>query len=387
MTFSFFHTIIFSSAIGLVSLSIPSVAKATSTGNANPTEQVQSPSSTIDLHFAPRPSLATRIDFEALDFILGETVLYMGPSTRTRPTGQQPQLGTRQTSAHTSRYRLEGNKVMYSLFSEEVKSGMKAYAEELVELGNRLDIPALPKNEQLAYWINLHNLVLITTISENYAPPHRRPTLIKPNKGSSASLHQAKLITIDDYALSLQDIREKIVFPNWKNKDVPYAFHLGYLGSPSMANYAYSAPKLKSQLKSNADEFVNSLRGYHDGKLNPYIREVSPWYYPNLNQDLDIYFNKRMRPEVYAKYKSGGINKKVRKELTLADMTGGLGRRSSISPFQTSGAESGLGYNIDQFLGERASKIDSLRRKEWFREGTVTIEDIETSDDGTSVIE
>ena len=222
---------------------------------------------------------------------------------------------------------------MYSIFTKEVKSDMKAYAEELIELGNNLDIPSLSRNEQLAYWINLHNLVVITTISESYPPPYRRPTRIKPIKGSDEFLHDAKLITIDNVDLSLRDIREKIVFPNWKDKDVPYAFHLGYLGSPSMGNFAYNAPALKSQLKENAEEFVNSLRAYHRGELNAYFRDVSPWYYPDLNQDLDQYFKQRMRPEVYAIYKAGGIKKIAKEELTLADMTGGLGRKSSISPF------------------------------------------------------
>lgn len=381
MPISNLRPLIISAAIGLLSASLPLVANAATSG------QVQSQSSSVEHHFTPRPSAGTRIDFEALDFIFSETVLYMGPSTRTRPPGPQPQLGSRQTTSHTSRHRLEGNKVMYSQFTDEVKSGMGVYMEELVELGNRLDIPSLSKNEQLAYWINLHNLILITTISENYPPAHRRPTRIKPVKGSDATLHDAKLITINDYALSLRDIREKIVFPNWKNQDVPYAFHLGYLGSPSMANYAYSAPKLKAQLEKNADEFVNSLRAYHNGKLNSYFRDVSTWYYPDINQDLDIYFRKRMRSEVYSKYKSVGIRKIVKEHLTLADMTGGLGRRSPISPSDTTGTKPGLEANIVEFLQERDFKVYQLKRLEWFNEGSVTIEDTLTTDGGTSVVE
>ena len=380
MTTPNLRLLIISAAIGLLSISIPVTSHATST------KQINSQSWEIQKHFAPRPSKSTSIDFETLDFIFSETILYMGPSTRKRPPSAKQQLGTRLTTTHTSPYRLEGNKVMYSVFTKEVKSDMQSYAEELIELGNQLDIPSLSRNEQLAYWINLHNLVLITTISENYPPPYRRPTRINPIKGSSETLHDAKLITIDNVNLSLRDIREKIVFPNWKNKDVPYAFHLGYLGSPSMGNFAYSATTLKSQLKENAEEFVNSLRAYHRGELNTYFRDVAPWYYPDLNQDLDQYFKQRMRPEVYAIYKSGGIKKIAKEELTLADMTGGLGRKSSISPFQSDSDAFGIGLNITQFLTERQHKIDQLQKTEWFKTGTVTIEDIETTD-GAPVVE
>ena len=355
---SFIHQLIISTAIGVAYISFLSASHAKSTG------QVQSQDTTIESHFAPRPSSATRIDYDAWDFLLGEVVLYMGPSARQRPPGAS-KVGPRATS-HTSRFRLEGNKVMYSLLPDEMKTDIKAYADELIELGNRLDIPSLSNNEQLAYWFNLHHAVLLTTISENYLPPHRRPSLIKPIKGSDARLHDAKLITIDDYALSLRDIREKIVFPNWRYQDVPYGFHLGNLGSPNMANYAYSASDLDVQLKNNAEEFINSHRAFHRGKLNSYFRDISPWYYPDFYQDLDSYFEKRMRPEVYTEYKLGGVRKIVRADLTLADLTGGIGKKSSILPY----------------IRERAFKFDKLWELEWYRNGFVTIEDIPTTDDG-----
>jgi len=316
--------------------------------------------------------------------MLSETVLYMGPSTRTRSAKNQAQTGTRISRSHTSPYKMEGNKVLYALMEDEVKSEMKAYAEELIALGNRLDIPSLPKNEQLAYWINLHNAVLITTISENYPGPKRRPSLIRPIKGYDVRLHDAKLIEIDNHQLSLRDIREKIVFPNWKNDDVPYAFHLGHLGSPSMANVAYNGTDLRAQLARNAYEFVNSLRGYEDGKLSPYIRDISPWYHPDMASDLDNYFRKRMRPEVYGEFKANGIKSMNRAELTIADMTGGYGVNGGMERYyanlQSTAEPSFLGAEIQKFLQDRAAKNLQLNKKEWFRRGTVTIEDTPTED-------
>jgi hypothetical protein len=279
---------------------------------------------------------------------------------------------------------MEGNKVLYALMKDEVKSEMKLYTEELIALGNRLDIPSLPKNEQLAYWINLHNAVLITTVSDSYPGPKRRPTLIKPIKGSDAKLHDAKLIEIDDHPLSLRDIREKIVFPNWKNGDVPYAFHLGYLGSPSMANVAYNGKDLRAQLARNAYEFVNSLRGYDSGKLSPYIREVSPWYYPGMETKLDSYFKKRMRLEVYAEYRANGIKSMNREELIVADMTAGYGLNGGMERYyanlRSTAEPSFLGAEVQKFLQDRAAKNLQLNKQEWFKRGTVTIVDTPTED-------
>ena len=383
MPISIFRPLIISAAIGLLPMSLPLTANAAAKG------QVQSQPSTLNAHFAPRPSVKTLLDFDTWDFMLSETVLYMGPSTRTRASRSRLELGTRITRSHTSPYRMEGNKVLYALMEKKVKAEMKAYAEELIEHGNRLDIPSLPRNEQLAYWINLHNAVLITTIVENYPGPKRRPTLIEPIKGSNTQLHDAKLFKIDNHALSLRDIREKIVFPNWKNKDVPYAFHLGYLGSPSMANVAYSGSDMRAHLARNAYEFVNSLRGYDKGAMNPYIRDVSAWYYPGMTTELDSYFKKRMRPEVYAEYKSHGIKTTNDDHLTIADMTAGYGKNSGMERYyanlQTTAYRSVLGTQIDEFLQDRAAKNLQLRNQAWFRRGTVTIEDTPTDDEPTEI--
>ncbi|MEP3655251.1 MAG: DUF547 domain-containing protein [Litorimonas sp.] len=312
--------------------------------------------------------------------MLSETVLYMGPSTRTPATRNTPKLGSRLQTGNKSRLRMEGNKILYTLMNDSVKSGIKSYSEELVDIGNRIDIPSLPRNEQLAYWINLHNALVVSTIVENYPGPRRQPGLIKPIEGSDALLHDAKLIEIDNHALSLRDIREKIVFPNWKNKDVPYAFHLGHLSSPSLANSAYNSSELSTQLARNAYEFFNSLRGYEEGNLNPYVHEVSGWYYPKMTDELDSYLQKKMRPEVYAEFAANGIKKLDKQDLTVADITGGHGRRRLSANMDTSSrSRLALGPDIDDFLNARAEKFGKLEQKEWYRRGTVTIEDTPTT--------
>ena len=333
-------------------------------------------------YFTPRPKLDTRLDFSTWDFMLSETVLYMGPSTRRPAPRKTASVGSRLVSGNKSRLRLEGNKILYPLMNNYVKSEFIAYKDELIALGNTHDIPSLPKNEQLAYWINLHNAVVVSTLIDAYPGPKRQPALIKPVKGSDATLHDAKLINIKNHALSLRDIREKIVFPNWKNKDVPFAFHLGYQSSPSLSNSAYEGEKIDLQMARNAYEFFNSLRAYEKGTLNPYIAEVSNWYFPNMNQDFETYMQRKMRPEVFAEFSVNGIKKIGKPDLSIADMTGGHGTQLFASNLQTSSrSRSALGPEIDDFLTARAIKFQRLEEKEWYRRGTVTIEDTPTDDE------
>lgn len=333
-------------------------------------------------YFTPRPKIDTRLDFSAWDYMLSESVLYMGPSTRRPAPRRTASVGSRLSTGNKSRLRLEGNKILYPLMNSYVKSEFIAYKDELIELGNTYDIPSIPKNEQLAYWINLHNAVVVSALIKEYPGPRRQPSLIQPIKGSDLTLHDAKLINIKGYALSLRDIREKIVFPNWKNKDVAFAFHLGYQSSPSLSNSAYEGRNIDKQIARNAYEFFNSLRAYEKGTLNPYVVEVSEWYFPNMDIDFESYMQRKMRPEVFAEFSVNGIKKIGKPDLSIADMTAGHGTRLFASNLQTSSrSRSALGPEIDDFLTARSIKFQRLEEKEWYRRGTVTIEDTTTDDE------
>jgi len=145
------HLLLLSAAVGIAPIALSMDANATTT-----TEVEQTAAQDLS-YFTPRPKLDTRLDFSTWDFMLSETVLYMGPSTRRPAPRKTASVGSRLITGNKSRLRLEGNKILYPLMNDYVKSEFIAYKDELIELGNTYDIPSLPKNDQLAYWINLHN--------------------------------------------------------------------------------------------------------------------------------------------------------------------------------------------------------------------------------------
>lgn len=331
--------------------------------------------------FTPRTSKNGQIGYQAWSELLGDIILYMGPSTRTTFKAPPRETGTRLHRTHISPFRLEGNKVLYPYMHDNIKSAVNNYVSELEEIGNRVDIPAMPRNEQLAYWINLHNAVVINEVTKNYPGPKRRPENIQPIEGSDATLHIAKLITIDNVALSLKDIRERIVYPNWKNPDVAMAFYLGDASSPSLSNVAYTASDLKEQIKTNAEQYANSLRGMDNGKVSRVYHNIAPWYFPDFTTDIQSYFHQRLREEVFTEYVNAGYRGVNRYDNVVNDITAGMGERgrqrlSASSDFD----DFALGKDVQQFLTDRAEKIEQLRKKPWFKRGSTTIIDIETDD-------
>lgn len=332
--------------------------------------------------FTPKPSSQTQINYDAWDELLGDIILFMGPSSRERYEAPKRETGSRISRTHNSPYRLEGNKVLYPYMRDNVLTAISDYVTELEDVGNRLDIPSLSRNEQLAFWINLHNAIVIKVIGENYPGPDRRPEDIEPLPGSDTKLNDAKLTTIDGVALSLRDIREGIVFPNWSNPDVAFGFHMGDASSPSLANTAYQPNKLAGQLRTNATEYANSLRGVDRGKVSRYYHDIAPWFFPEFNEDLNAYFSKRMRSDVFAEYQEEGYRGVNRYDNVVSDITAGYGERGRQRLAVSTDVNAfALGRDVQQFLTDRAEKIERLRKQEWFKRGTVVIEDIETRDD------
>lgn len=353
--------------------------------------------------FAPRPSLEAkhRIDFSTLDIILSSTVLYTSSSARRYAPRIKAPAGTRIKTnvGHTSPYRLEGNKVIFSALDKAYKTALSDYQDELERVGNETDISTLPRNQQLAYWFNLHNLTVMDIIAQEY--PVRRPRDIRIG-ADKTPMHEAKLITIQGTPLSLRDIREKIVFSNWKNPDVIYGFWYGDIGSPSLQGSAFTERNLSDTLSFSAGEFTNSLRGINRRKAKLSVSELyynaAPYYFPNFETDLKTHLRPHLRDDVIVLLDDYSAIRPDKYEKDIADTTGGLGNRllSGGASVQrgmlaldqacggcTSGSTQSTltsNFNRGSFFASLNKKRDVLRRQGSIPTGTVIITDIETED-------
>ncbi|MGB3454883.1 MAG: DUF547 domain-containing protein [Litorimonas sp.] len=338
--------------------------------------------------FVPRPSTNTTLDFAIWDRILKETVLFGGPSLRKKADKPTPTIGTRIVFGHTSPYRLEGNRVVFEGIRPAYVETLNAYLEDLVRIGNQQDIAALPKNEQLAYWLNLHNAIVITKIAEEYRISN--PSRIEGPDG--LRFHDSKWITIDGVPLSLKNIREDIVFRNWSDPIVMYGFFHGDIGSPSIQRAAFTSETLRDTLNYAADEFVNSLRGFQRKRGRPFVsrhyQDVAPYFFPDFDADLRSHLKTYMNADVRAELSSTPGAFEIEKyELVVADMTGGDGIRypgRSVTVQTRNGLA--IGSTLDRAIEEQREKFIEIRNRGL--SGTVVIEDIETVDpDAVDIIE
>lgn len=334
--------------------------------------------------FVPRPSIPTQIDYTVWDQLLKEMVYYAGLSLRQRAPKPLPVVGTRFVHGHVSPYRLEGNRVVFETFGDEFKSYITDYTNDLVRIGNRLDIPALSRKEQLSYWLNLHNALVIQAIADQY--PTGAPSRLKGADG--LPFHDTKRVTIHGVALSLRNIREDIVYRNWSDPMVIYGFFHGDIGSPSIQRKAFTAGNLDDTLRFSANEFVNSLRAFHlDGRkarISRHYRDAAPYLFPDFEADLRKHLSSLMSSDVRDQLEvSNGTLTTMTYEKATADLTKGDADWRPISNVQSQSrlGNTTISSTLQRAISEQRQKMDKIRQRGLL--GSVTITDIQTVDEDT----
>lgn len=283
-----------------------------------------------------------RIDYGTLSEILGGIVLNVPPMDRIPERGRAITTGTRLSSENISRYRYEGNRVIFHLLPEEYQIAITQYREELEAIPSQIEFGNLSSDEQLAYWLNLHNIAVIEQIMQVYPVSDVERIRVGENR---ERLHDAKILTVAGVPLSLNDIRLRIVYEQWDQPEVMYGFFSGAIGGPEIRNTAYSGETVWRQLNSNAREFINSLRGVdtHPRELRvSTLYEEGADFFPNFDADLRAHLLEYARGATISEIDERRRVRPIVEEWGIADMVNGSLRcrgAAGPSPMTVSNAD------------------------------------------------
>jgi hypothetical protein len=322
---------------------------------------------------------APTIDFTIWDTALHWFVLNMGRSLREFSSRPQESTGSRLIQGHDSPYRLEGNRVAFDMMPEDVKQSLTDYRRDLEQLPEAVELTKLGRNEQLAYWINLHNVAVIEQLALAY--PVKSPTEVNI---AGVPLDDAPIITVSGVRLSPKDIRTKIVYPNWRDAKVMYGFWRGDIGGPTISRDAYSGSNVAEVLEQSAREFVNSLRGAERRgdtmHVSAYYLEAQPFYFPNWNADLRQHLRTYSNPDVMAALDQTSEIKAGIEEIDIADLSKGE-REAMYSNLVVNGNSPGIRVNpaVARLMNERQQKLEKIW-KENGRQGRVIFQDAGEAD-------
>lgn len=112
----------------------------------------------------------------------------------------------------------------------------------------------LRSDEQLAYWLNLRNALVLHAFSDKSGGSLKkfRGAFDAPGEGWSK-----KRITVEGIELSIDDIERGVILSNWRNPLVLYGLYQASSSGPQLHERALSGASVWSDLNSVAVKFTN----------------------------------------------------------------------------------------------------------------------------------
>jgi hypothetical protein len=165
------------------------------------------------------------------------------------------------------------HRVAYSQVTPADRAALDGYIASLAGL----PITSYDRPEQLAYWINLYNALIVRVVLDHYPISSIRDVAPASASGSAGPWDE-KLVRVEGTPVSLGDIENRILRPIWQDPRVLYALSCGAVGCPNLQPEPYQADRLEHQLNKAAMAYVNDSRCIRisDDRLG--VSSLYRWY-------------------------------------------------------------------------------------------------------------
>ena len=142
--------------------------------------------------------------------------------------------------------------VAFGIMTQPGKDLMDQYITWL----SGLPVSQLNRDEQVAYWLNLHNVLTLRELDAvgGKGPVDRYRQFPISTTGAFAK----PVVTVEGRQLSIDGIVQEVLRPNFKDYPYQYGVFLAAKGAPSLRREAYLGSKVREQLQDQARRFVNN---------------------------------------------------------------------------------------------------------------------------------
>lgn len=156
-------------------------------------------------------------------------------------------------------YLRPGDDGVHRVAYGKVKDRDRHLLASYIDAMSNVDITVYKRAEQLAYWINLHNALMVKLVLDSYPIASIRK-LERLGGGQKSSPWNRPLVVIDGLSLSLDDIERGILKSIWDDPRIHYAITCPALGCPNLQPIPFSGSLLDQQLSDAAMAYVNHPR-------------------------------------------------------------------------------------------------------------------------------
>lgn len=138
------------------------------------------------------------------------------------------------------------NRFRYAEVSADDRKKLRQYIAQLT----RIDPRNYRRSEQKAYWLNLYNAVMLSSVLRQYPVKSLALETIK----------QKNKIRVAGEKLSLTDIERRILQPLWQDRRIVFGLSCAAISCPNIQQQAYTAANIEQLLERSAREFINHPR-------------------------------------------------------------------------------------------------------------------------------
>lgn len=157
------------------------------------------------------------------------------------------------------------------------KTALTRYIDQM----SALDPADWPRDEALAYWLNLYNAVTLQLVLNNYPLDS-----IKDIGGfMKKSPWKRELVTIGGRALTLNKIENDVIRPTFQDPRIHFALNCASRGCPPLAQEAFDAEHLSEQLDAACRLALNQDRWVKVDGDKVLLTKIFDWYRADFEAD------------------------------------------------------------------------------------------------------
>jgi hypothetical protein len=161
-----------------------------------------------------------------------------------------------------------------------LKANDKKTLDELRRQLAQVDVVALPKNDQLAYWINLYNISTVNVIVENY--PVKSIRDISTDFIAHLNVFKKPYVQTRKGAISLNDVENDNIRDHFKDPRIHFAINCAAKSCPPIRTEPYVGARVSDQLDDQARTFLNGPHGVRleksGGELVLHTTKIMDWF-------------------------------------------------------------------------------------------------------------
>jgi hypothetical protein len=161
-----------------------------------------------------------------------------------------------------------------------LKANDKKTLDELRRQLAQVEVGALSKNDQLAYWINLYNISTVNVVVENY--PVKSIRDISTDFIAHLNVFKKPHVQTRQGEISLDDVENDKIRDHFKDVRIHFAINCAAKSCPPIRTEPYVGSRVSDQLDDQTRTFLNGPHGVRleksGGVLLLHTTKIMDWF-------------------------------------------------------------------------------------------------------------